>query len=82
MAPNFRDEHPDRYGPIFDGDYAPIVVGEHRHFVKMTIRYGIVPDEVTACGLPTPDWRENPAAYPICGIVDCPRCLELAREES
>jgi len=48
----------------------------------MTIRYGIVPDEVTACGLPTPDWRENPAAYPICGIVDCPRCLELAREES
>jgi hypothetical protein len=88
---NWIDEHPDRYGSLGTGDHGPFPFDGKIHFVRLGIarqalqdgrtETTIIPDERAACGAEVPDWRADPKAYPICGVVDCEGCLEAMRRD-
>lgn len=75
---NWRDEHPDRYGPVSNGDM--VVMGGFadglHHFVRVYCPDAspITPLYV-ACDAPMPLERG-----PMEGVVDCPRCLAAWRK--
>lgn len=73
----FRDNHPDRYGPIAPGDYVVITIGEQHHWI-MVSGFGTWPSLWMLCGEPMPqDWQSHPCDFPMGGIVDCEWCERL-----
>lgn len=78
-VPNWRDEHPNRYGPITDGDWC-VMQGfpdGMSHFVRVRVRKGRVRPvgKRTACGLRIPNWRLRRQSHRLAGQVTCSGCV-------
>jgi hypothetical protein len=94
-SPSWRDNHPNRYGRLRNGDWCVMAgfADGFRHFVRVynPPKYkddiwlwnrGIAPGGASACGVPVPQWRDEPTRYPLGGVVNCAGCLAAMREAS
>lgn len=82
-TPRWIDEHPDRFRAIHSNDYVGMSIDGRTHFIQVQINPGLLwPASHAACGHPMPaDWAARRHEFPICGIVNCEKCLERFASE-